>query len=135
MTPFKHILVPTDFGEPAERALDLALGLASQFESKVTLLHASWLPPLAYAGYEGLSWPIDEMMAAAQKELDAALAKAKNALPENRRAHYHQRAFADHSRGRQGSGRGSHRHGDARSARALARASWERRGKGRSTLA
>jgi nucleotide-binding universal stress UspA family protein len=81
MTPFKHILVPTDFGESAERALDLAIVLASRFESKVTLLHASWIPPLAYAGYTGLAWPVDEMMATAQKELDAVVAKAKVRYP------------------------------------------------------
>lgn len=55
MVPFKHILVPTDFSESANCALDWAIFLASKFESNVTLLHASWLPLMAYAGYEGLS--------------------------------------------------------------------------------
>ena len=41
MNAFKHILVPTDFGDASDRALDLALDLASKFESKVTLLHSS----------------------------------------------------------------------------------------------
>ena len=83
MTPFKHIVVPTDFSEPAERALDVAIGLASKFESKVTLLHASWLPPSAYAAYaEGLYWPTDEMAKGAKKELDAALSKAKKRYPK-----------------------------------------------------
>src|SRR6476661_707303 len=39
MSGFKHILVPTDFGEPAQRALDFAITLASKFDSDITLLH------------------------------------------------------------------------------------------------
>lgn len=78
MTTFEHILVPTDFGEPAEHALDVAIALASKFNSKITLLHSSWFPPMAYGAYaEGLAWPISDMIDAAQKELDAALVKAK----------------------------------------------------------
>ena len=30
LTPFKHVLVPTDFGESADRALALAIDMASQ---------------------------------------------------------------------------------------------------------
>jgi nucleotide-binding universal stress UspA family protein len=78
MTSFKHLLVPTDFGGAAEHALDFAIELASKFESRMTLLHALWLPPSAYAAYaEGIAWPTEEMAKGAQKELDAALAKAK----------------------------------------------------------
>jgi len=78
VTPFKHILVPTDFGEPADRALDLALDLAPKFGSKVTLLHATWLPPYYYAAYaEGLAWPTDELEGQANKELAAAVTKAR----------------------------------------------------------
>jgi len=82
MSSFKHILVPTDFGEPAERALELAIALAKKFGSKVTLFHATWIPPIAYGGYAaGLSWPIDDMTRAAKKALDAAIAKAKPRCP------------------------------------------------------
>ena len=82
MSRFKHILVPTDFSEPAERALELAMTVAERFDSKVTLLHATWIPPVAYGGYaESLSWPIDDMTKAAKQELDAVLAKAKTRLP------------------------------------------------------
>jgi nucleotide-binding universal stress UspA family protein len=83
MTPFKHILVPTDFGGAAERALDVAIALAAKFESKLTLLHASWLPSSAYFVYaEGLTWPTDELAKAAHKALDASLSKAKGAYPK-----------------------------------------------------
>jgi nucleotide-binding universal stress UspA family protein len=83
MTTFNNILVPTDFGEPADRALDFAITLAAKFESKLTLLHASWLPPSSYAAYaEGLYWPTDEMAKGAKKELEAALSKATNRYPK-----------------------------------------------------
>ena len=78
MVPFKHILVPTDFGEPSERALDVAIDLASILGSKLTLFHASWLPPSAYGGFvRGLNWPTDEMAKGANEEFTAALAIAK----------------------------------------------------------
>ena len=83
MIAFKHILVPTDFGEPAVRALDFAISLASKFESKVILLHVSWIPASVYAAYaEGLTWPTNEMEAGAKRELDAALSKAKEHYPK-----------------------------------------------------
>lgn len=80
MKPFEHILVPTDFGEPAERALDLAIMLASRLGSKLTLLHASWLPPTAFASAEGLYWPVEQMLKDAEVDLAAALASAKSRL-------------------------------------------------------
>lgn len=78
MTPFKHILVPTDFGDASQRALELALDLARSFESKVTLLHATALPPYYYSAYaEGLAWPTDELEGKAKEALDAAVTKAR----------------------------------------------------------
>jgi nucleotide-binding universal stress UspA family protein len=78
MNPFKHVLSATDFGEPAERALEAAIVQASKFEARLTLLHASWVPPLVYAAYvDGLSWPVEEMTDAARKELDLVLSKAR----------------------------------------------------------
>jgi nucleotide-binding universal stress UspA family protein len=83
MSPFKHILVPTDFGEASERAVDVALGLASKLgeattKVTVTLLHAAWMPPAYYAMYaEGLAWPTNELEGQAKKELDKAVEKAK----------------------------------------------------------
>lgn len=41
MWTIRHILVPTDLGEPAERALECALDLAVQHHASVTLLNAS----------------------------------------------------------------------------------------------
>jgi nucleotide-binding universal stress UspA family protein len=82
MGPFKHILVPTDFGEPAERALELAMTVAEKFDAKVTILHAAWIPPIAYGGYgQGLAWPIDDITSAAKEQVEALVAKAKKRLP------------------------------------------------------
>lgn len=87
MTTFKHILVPTDFGEPSDRAVDVAALMAAMFESRLTLLHASWLPPSAYAAYaEGLYWPAEEVAKESQKALDAAVARAQKAYPKTESA-------------------------------------------------
>ncbi len=78
MTSFKQVLVPTDFSECSERALDVAVAIASKFEASITLLHASWLPPSAYAVYAaGLDWPTDEMAKAAQSALDVVVAQTQ----------------------------------------------------------
>lgn len=82
MAPFRHIMVPVDFGEISEQAVDLALTMAGRFDARVTLLHVSWMPPYYYSAYaEGLAFPLDEMETAAKKLLDEALAKAKARYP------------------------------------------------------
>ena len=75
---FKHILVPTDFGEASERALDVAMSLAEKFEAQVTMLNASWCPPTIYSPYAlGLYWPTDLITTAAKEELERELVKAR----------------------------------------------------------
>ena len=75
---FEHILVPTDFGDVANHALDLALSIASKLEARVTLLHCSWLPVPAYTGYaQGLYWPTEAMTRGAEAALEAALESAR----------------------------------------------------------
>mgnify|MGYP003383359969 CR=1 FL=1 len=54
---FRSILVPTDFGEPAKHALEIALALAAKFDAKVTLLHACWMPPWTYRRQPQLCGP------------------------------------------------------------------------------
>jgi nucleotide-binding universal stress UspA family protein len=71
MIGLKHILVPTDFSEPSERALAAALELARAFDARITLLHVWSVPRTDYA--EGLSWPLDDMERAARRALDGAL--------------------------------------------------------------
>lgn len=77
---FQRILVPTDFGEAADRALDLAVTIAGKFESQVTILHVFHLPPITYA--EGLYLPIDDMLLQARKVLDGIAARAKSRHPK-----------------------------------------------------
>lgn len=80
MVPIEHILVPTDFSEPSENALALALDIARAFQARVTLLHAWSIPETAYL--EAVSWPIDELQQAAQSSLDQATARAKVRYPK-----------------------------------------------------
>lgn len=82
MTGFKHILVPTDFEEAANHALDMAVLLAQRFEAKVTVLHSTSLPSSALPAYAaGIYFPTEEMLSAAQNELEATLSRAKARYP------------------------------------------------------
>lgn len=83
MHAFRHLLVPTDFGECAAHALDVALDLAAKLGAKVTLVHAMAIPTamaLVYA--EGLSWPIEELDSAARRELQALTESVRKRYPE-----------------------------------------------------
>ncbi len=71
---FRHILVPTDFGDASQRARDIALELARRFDARVTLLHV-WMVPSPVYG-EGLSWPTADLEAASRRALDGELAAA-----------------------------------------------------------
>jgi nucleotide-binding universal stress UspA family protein len=79
-TMFKHILVPSDFGEPAEHALEIASELAAKFGSKVSVLHVYQVfLPMPY--WDGFAWPVEEIALRARTMLDAYLAKAKQRHP------------------------------------------------------
>jgi nucleotide-binding universal stress UspA family protein len=80
MKPFQHILVPTDFGEPAQHALETAIMIARKFDASITLFHAYYLPPLAYG--EGWAPPLGEIAAAAQQAMDQQLAAAQRDYPK-----------------------------------------------------
>ena len=86
MLSFKHILVATDFSASAGRALELAIEIAAKCGAKLTLFHASWLPPAAYEAYgthaEGIDWHADDVARAARKTLEDALAGARERYPE-----------------------------------------------------
>jgi nucleotide-binding universal stress UspA family protein len=78
MSTFQHIMVPIDFGEVSEHALDRALTLAKDLGASVTIVHVMQMPPYYYSAYaEGLAWPTDELEGAAKTSLDAALESAK----------------------------------------------------------
>lgn len=83
MTGFQHILVPTDFGEASDRALDLAIEIGRRFDATITLLHTTWMPPYSFEAYaEGLPWPTRELRGEAQKGLDAAVERARSRYPK-----------------------------------------------------
>jgi nucleotide-binding universal stress UspA family protein len=78
MTTFQHILVPVDFGDASNEALEMALGLAPKLDAKITILHATWLPPYYYSTYaEGLAWPTEELEGQAKKALDEVVEKTR----------------------------------------------------------
>jgi nucleotide-binding universal stress UspA family protein len=80
--PFKQIVVATDFGECSERALDLALEIASKFDAQLTLVHSWEAPAYSYGG--GLYVAVDMVTPieqAAVAELDRATAELKLRMP------------------------------------------------------
>ena len=78
---FTHVLVPVDFGEASNQALDVALTMAKAFQAKLTLVHVCVSVPLGYVYAEGLSWPTYEMEDLATKQMDALLARARQERP------------------------------------------------------
>lgn len=76
---FRHVLVPTDFGDAARVAVDHAIALALRFDAKLTLLHAYELPRIDYG--EVIQWPVQDLEDQAQRALDRALAEVKALHP------------------------------------------------------
>ena len=79
MIPPKTILAPTDFSEPAQKALDYAVELAEKLGAKVHVIHAFELP---LVGFPDGTMTITAEMAtritvAAQKSLDEVVARYK----------------------------------------------------------
>lgn len=79
MIEFNHILVPTDFGDAASRAADVALDLATKYHAKVTLVHAFNIPALTYA--DAYPLPVDTMTHAAEEALRKSLAPLRERYP------------------------------------------------------
>lgn len=75
MALFKNILVPTDYGDAAARAADLACELGKQLGARVTLLHVWSVPLPAYA--ENLTLPLEAMQAAASQALETEAARLR----------------------------------------------------------
>lgn len=78
---FKHILVATDFGDPADRALDVAIALAEELgKAALTLVHVQYIPRPLYD--VEVVWPTEAMATSARKALDLVLARAKKRYPK-----------------------------------------------------
>jgi universal stress protein A len=83
MTPFKKILVPTDFSRHSDEAVQTAADLSGRYEASVTLVYV--FEPVTYALPQGhvLSPPqLEELYAGFEKRLAQAAgdAKAEGAL-------------------------------------------------------
>ena len=79
-----NILVPTDFGESSQRALDHAVELAKKFDAKLTLLHSFEVPGYAYVGLGTTTVDYFALMEeSARKCLEDALRDLKAKLPSS----------------------------------------------------
>lgn len=72
----QHILVPVDFSQDSEEAVRCAIGLAQQFQARLTLLHAIYVPEAAevnLAAYlDKIQSESDQLMAACRKRVEDA---------------------------------------------------------------
>jgi nucleotide-binding universal stress UspA family protein len=73
MSRFHHVLVPLDFEDPSQEALDVALTLALTFDAKLTVLHAWDLPVYSYAG---LSYLPPDVATVVEEAAETSLASA-----------------------------------------------------------
>jgi len=83
MVSFKNILVAIDFGDSSSEALEVALGLAKQNRSALTLIHTWEVPSYAYTAMDfsamDMLTPVQE---AARDQLEALIADVRKELPE-----------------------------------------------------
>ena len=63
----RHILVPIDFSADAEEALEAAMALAKQFQSRLTLMHVIQLPVVTEVDLSGYYADIES---SAQQEME-----------------------------------------------------------------
>lgn len=73
MMNIEHILVPTDFSDPSDRALEMAIEVARAFDAQLTLLHVWTVPSTGYA--DALAWPVQAMEREARRALDDELSR------------------------------------------------------------
>ena len=83
MSFFTHILVPTDFSQAADRALDCATEIADKFRARITLFHAVGSPASSFSGDapKTLAWSVDEVRKSVEKKMSDVLSKAQKRCP------------------------------------------------------
>jgi nucleotide-binding universal stress UspA family protein len=92
MTAFQQILVPVDFSEHANRALDMAIELAKKFAGRIHLIHAYPIHPMLLGPYD-IQVPVDferqfrqaadqQMAACAERVRKAGLAVETTCTPD-----------------------------------------------------
>ena len=72
----QHVLVPIDFSQDSEHAVDSAVGLAQQFQSRLTLLHAIYIPEAAEVN---LAAYMDKIRSEADQSMAARLKRVQGA--------------------------------------------------------
>lgn len=84
MKNFEHILIATDFEEPSLYALDVAMDLATRFESELTVLHTWEILSNSYS-YAAIAYntldiytPLEE---AASTKLEQTMERVRARLP------------------------------------------------------
>lgn len=83
MAKLKLILVPTDFSEMSEAAVDLAVGWAEAFEARVVLLHVMESPLYPFGFGKGSEPAIEkELRNAAFKKLEELAARYSESKAE-----------------------------------------------------
>ena len=83
MVSFKKLLVPVDFGESSKQALEVALDLAKQYRSELTLLHTWEIPVYGYGAMEFSAVDmLTPIQGAAREQLDGLLADVRKQLPD-----------------------------------------------------
>jgi nucleotide-binding universal stress UspA family protein len=80
MVSIKNILVPIDFSETSNHALDYAIDLARPLGARVTVAHSYVIPVYAFPDGALITSPelAAQLSDAAQKNLDAAVNERKN---------------------------------------------------------
>ena len=72
----QHILVPIDFSQDSEHAVDTAVGLARQFQARITLLHAIHIPEAAEVN---LAAYMDKIRSEADQSMASRLKRVQDA--------------------------------------------------------
>jgi len=79
---FRRILVPFDFGAPAERALGVAIEFARVCGASLTILYVHEVPAHAYAGVDStLAYSHTPVSAAGEERLDQLIRETKARYP------------------------------------------------------
>ena len=76
MWSMKKILVPTDFSESSERALEAAITLAKKFDASIVLMHAYQLPVYPYPAMTSASLPAGDLVEYVEHGARAAIQTA-----------------------------------------------------------
>jgi nucleotide-binding universal stress UspA family protein len=79
MLVIQRILVPSDFTETSDRALDFAIELARKFDASITVVHVYQIPAMGFAdgGYIAGAEVASQLSTAGQKRLDGVVDSKK----------------------------------------------------------